>query len=75
MQKDIIKIESVEQWMNVVIQYKSLLQGDTSLKEHGRNLKSVKSKLESYIRTSLIETNKEARDRKKQLNKAKKAAT
>ena len=65
MQKDIIKIESVEQWTNVVTQYLSLLQGDTSLKEHDRNLKSVKSKLESYIRTSLIEKNKEARERKK----------
>jgi hypothetical protein len=67
--RDIIKIESVEQWNAVVAQYRELMEGDVNLKEHERTKKQIKGKLMTYMRKQLVDLNNEAKLRKKQLKK------
>ena len=68
--KEILTIESAEQWNAVLAQYRDLLAGDANLKEHQRTLTQVKSKLQGYMRKQLIDLNNEARQKKKQLKKS-----
>lgn len=71
--KDILKIDTTDQWHQVLQQYQSFL-GETSLmqlKEHKRTLDQTKGKVLTYMRKQLLELNNQAKEKRKKLKEAK----
>ena len=45
MKSDILKIETTEQFAEVIAHYRLLIEGDTTLKEHAKQITATKQKL------------------------------